>query len=76
MGASCVQHLGQCQGATVISPDDIAAARTELTVIIGFAELLLTERYGPAPNERYRRCLVDIRRAGIELEALVRKEPG
>jgi signal transduction histidine kinase len=45
--------------------------RTPLTAIIGFAETILGERFGPIGNERYRDYLSGIRSAGGRILALV-----
>ena len=38
--------------------------RTPMTGILGFADVMLTEQFGPFNNERYRDCLRDIRASG------------
>ncbi|MGZ5863845.1 MAG: sensor histidine kinase [Xanthobacteraceae bacterium] len=45
--------------------------RTPLTAIMGFAETILGERFGPIGNERYRDYLSGIRNAGARILALV-----
>ena len=45
--------------------------RTPLNSIIGFAELLLQERFGPLGNERYREYLKHIHDLGAHLLSLV-----
>jgi signal transduction histidine kinase len=45
--------------------------RTPLNSIIGFAEVMLEERFGPIGNERYRDYLKDIRGAGDHVVALI-----
>ena len=45
--------------------------RGPLTAVIGFAELMAEERFGPLGSERYRACASDIRASGRELEALL-----
>jgi signal transduction histidine kinase len=45
--------------------------RTPLTAIMGFAETILGERFGPIGNERYRDYLSGIRNAGSRILALV-----
>jgi PAS domain S-box-containing protein len=45
--------------------------RTPLNSIVGFAEIMLEERFGPIGNERYRDYLKDIRTSGTHLLALV-----
>ena len=38
--------------------------RTPMTGILGFADVMLAEQFGPFENERYRECLHDIRASG------------
>jgi signal transduction histidine kinase len=45
--------------------------RTPLTAIVGFAESILSERFGPIGNERYRDYLDGIRSAGSRILALI-----
>ncbi|HEU5274620.1 MAG TPA: HAMP domain-containing sensor histidine kinase, partial [Xanthobacteraceae bacterium] len=45
--------------------------RTPLNSIVGFAEVMLEERFGPIGNERYRDYLRDIRAAGDHAVALL-----
>jgi PAS domain S-box-containing protein len=45
--------------------------RTPLTAIIGFAEVILEERFGPVGNERYRDYLKDIHESGQRVIGLV-----
>jgi PAS domain S-box-containing protein len=45
--------------------------RTPLNAIIGFAEVMSEERYGPVANERYREYLRDIRTSGEHVVSLV-----
>jgi PAS domain S-box-containing protein len=45
--------------------------RTPLNGIIGFAEVMLEERFGPVGNERYRDYLRDIHSSGTHVNALV-----
>ncbi len=45
--------------------------RTPLTAIIGFADVMIEERFGAVGNSRYRDYLRDIRQAGHHLIALV-----
>jgi signal transduction histidine kinase len=45
--------------------------RTPLTAIVGFAESILSERFGPIGNERYRDYLDGIRNAGSRILALI-----
>ena len=45
--------------------------RTPLNSIIGFAEVMMSERFGPIANERYLTYLKDIHESGINLVALL-----
>jgi PAS domain S-box-containing protein len=45
--------------------------RTPLNAIIGFAEVMIEERFGPVENERYREYLRDIRTSGQHVVSLV-----
>jgi PAS domain S-box-containing protein len=45
--------------------------RTPLNAIIGFAEVMIEERFGPLGNERYRQYLKDIRTSGEHVISLV-----
>ncbi|MBX3598663.1 MAG: PAS domain S-box protein [Rhizobiaceae bacterium] len=45
--------------------------RTPLNAIIGFSELMLDERFGKIPNDRYRDYLRDINRSGTHVLDLV-----
>ncbi len=45
--------------------------RTPLNAIIGFAEVMLDERFGPIGNERYRDYLTDIHASGEHVISLV-----
>ena len=45
--------------------------RTPLNAMTGFAEVMMTERFGPIGNERYRNYLKDIHGAGTHLVALL-----
>ncbi|MFL5041212.1 MAG: histidine kinase dimerization/phospho-acceptor domain-containing protein [Xanthobacteraceae bacterium] len=45
--------------------------RTPLNAIIGFAEVMVDERFGPLGNERYRQYLKDIRTSGEHVISLV-----
>ena len=45
--------------------------RTPLNAILGFAEIMLDERFGPLGNERYRDYLGDIRESGTKVLDLV-----
>ena len=45
--------------------------RTPLNAIIGFAEVMADERFGPIGNERYREYLKDIQASGSHLISLI-----
>jgi signal transduction histidine kinase len=45
--------------------------RTPLSTIIGFAEIMAQEKFGPVGNERYRQYLLDILGSGQHLLAVV-----
>jgi len=45
--------------------------RTPLNTIVGFAELITAERFGPIGSERYREYVKDIHAAGMHLVALL-----
>ncbi len=45
--------------------------RTPLNAIIGFAEVMLDEKFGPVGNERYREYLRDVRASGAHIMSLV-----
>jgi signal transduction histidine kinase len=45
--------------------------RTPLNAITGFAEVMISERFGPVGNERYKEYLKDINAAGTHLVSLL-----
>ena len=45
--------------------------RTPLSAILGFAEVMMDERFGPLGNPRYKDYLTDIHTAGTQVVALV-----
>jgi signal transduction histidine kinase len=45
--------------------------RTPLTAITGFAEAIMTERFGPIGNEHYRDYIKDIHAAGTHLSSML-----
>ncbi len=45
--------------------------RTPLNAILGFAEVMMEERFGPIGNERYRAYLGDIHKSGTHLMSLI-----
>ena len=45
--------------------------RTPLNAILGFAEVIIEERFGPVGNERYKEYLKDIHASGVHMMSLV-----
>ena len=45
--------------------------RTPLSAIIGFAEVMIEERFGPIGNERYKDYLKDVHASGAHVISLV-----
>jgi PAS domain S-box-containing protein len=45
--------------------------RTPLNAILGFAEVIMEERFGPIGNERYKEYLKDIHASGVHVMSLV-----
>jgi signal transduction histidine kinase len=45
--------------------------RTPLNAILGFAEVIMEERFGPVGNERYKDYLKDIHASGVHVMSLV-----
>jgi PAS domain S-box-containing protein len=45
--------------------------RTPLNAILGFAEVIMEERFGPVGNERYKEYLKDIHASGVHVMSLV-----
>jgi signal transduction histidine kinase len=46
-------------------------ARTPLTSILGFCDMMLEERFGPIGNDRYRDYVGDVRKSGAQLMSLL-----
>jgi signal transduction histidine kinase len=65
----------QAEKAAVARSDFLAKIsheiRTPLSTIIGFAEIMAQEKFGPVGNERYRQYLLDILGSGQHLLAVV-----
>ncbi len=63
------------ENAAAVKADFIARVsheiRTPLNSIIGFAEVLMAERFGPIGNERYRDYLKDMHAAGTHLVSML-----
>lgn len=65
----------EAERASALKSDFLAKVsheiRTPLNAIIGFAEVILEERFGPVGNERYRDYLRDIHTSGTHVMSLV-----
>jgi signal transduction histidine kinase len=65
----------QAQNASAQKADFLARVshevRTPLNAILGFAELMMEERFGPVGSERYRAYLRDIHASGTHIIGLV-----
>ena len=69
------QARQEAERASALKSDFLAKVsheiRTPLNAIIGFAEVILEERFGPVGNERYRDYLRDIHTSGAHVMSLV-----
>src|SRR5690242_2663093 len=69
------QAKRQAERASAAKSDFLAKVsheiRTPLNAVIGFAEVMLGERFGPIGNERYRDYLKDIHASGGHLLSLI-----
>ncbi len=69
------QARQEAERASALKSDFLAKVsheiRTPLNAIIGFAEVILEERFGPVGNERYRDYLRDIHTSGTHVMSLV-----
>ncbi len=65
----------QAEGASALKSDFLAKVshevRTPLNAIIGFAEVMMDERFGPLGSDRYKEYLRDIHRSGEHVMSLV-----
>jgi PAS domain S-box-containing protein len=65
----------QAEKASAAKSDFLAKVsheiRTPLNAIIGFAEVMMQERFGPVGNERYRQYLKDVHASGGHLISLL-----
>jgi PAS domain S-box-containing protein len=65
----------EAERASALKSDFLAKVsheiRTPLNAILGFAEVILEERFGPIGNERYRDYLKDIHTSGAHVMSLV-----
>jgi PAS domain S-box-containing protein len=66
---------GQAEKANALKSEFLAKIsheiRTPLNAIIGFAEVIIDERFGPLGNERYKEYLKDIHASGTHVMSLV-----
>ncbi|SFE75671.1 PAS domain S-box-containing protein [Methylobacterium sp. yr596] len=73
--AELVRARREAERASAQKSDFLATisheVRTPLNAIIGFAEVMLEEQFGPVGNERYRDYLRDIRSSGEHVVSLV-----
>ena len=65
----------EAERASALKSDFLAKVsheiRTPLNAILGFAEVIMDERFGPVGNERYREYMRDIHRSGEHVLSLV-----
>ena len=65
----------EAQNAAATKADFLAKVnheiRTPLNSMIGFAEVIMAERFGPIGNERYREYLKDMHEAGTQMVSLL-----
>jgi PAS domain S-box-containing protein len=65
----------EAERASALKSDFLAKVsheiRTPLNAIMGFAEVIVEERFGPIGNERYRDYLKDIHSSGVHVMSLV-----
>ena len=66
---------GQAEKASALKSEFLAKIsheiRTPLNAILGFAEVILDERFGPVGNERYKEYLKDIHSSGTHVMSLI-----
>jgi PAS domain S-box-containing protein len=66
---------GQAEKASALKSEFLAKIgheiRTPLNAILGFAEVILDERFGPVGNDRYKEYLKDIHSSGAHVMSLV-----
>ncbi len=65
----------EAERASALKSDFLAKVshevRTPLNAILGFAEVIMEERFGPVGNERYKDYLKDIHSSGVHVMSLV-----
>jgi PAS domain S-box-containing protein len=73
--AELEQARNDAERASALKSDFLAAIsheiRTPLNAILGFAEVMMDERFGPIGNQRYKDYLVDIHASGTLVMSLV-----
>ena len=69
--ASAPPNEGADVKARAFSANIVHEIRTPLNAILGFAEIMAEERFGPVGNDRYRQYLRDIRASGAHIMSLV-----
>jgi PAS domain S-box-containing protein len=66
---------GQAEKASALKSEFLAKIsheiRTPLNAILGFAEVIMDERFGPVDNERYKEYLKDIHSSGSHVMSLI-----
>ena len=66
---------GQAEKASALKSEFLAKIsheiRTPLNAILGFAEVIMDERFGPIDNERYKEYLKDIHASGSHVMSLI-----
>jgi PAS domain S-box-containing protein len=69
------QARGQAEKASALKSEFLAKIsheiRTPLNAILGFAEVIMDERFGPIGNDRYRVYLKDIHASGAHVMSLI-----
>jgi signal transduction histidine kinase len=69
------QARGQAEKASALKSEFLAKIsheiRTPLNAILGFAEVIMDERFGPVDNERYKAYLKDIHSSGSHVMSLI-----
>ncbi|MGD0721725.1 MAG: PAS domain-containing sensor histidine kinase [Roseiarcus sp.] len=66
---------GEAEKASALKSEFLAKIsheiRTPLNAILGFAEVIMDERFGPIGNERYKEYLKDIHASGVHVMSLI-----
>jgi signal transduction histidine kinase len=73
--AELVAAKARAESASAAKSDFLAKisheVRTVLNAVLGFAEVMMEERFGPIGNERYREYIRDIHASGLHVVSLV-----